>query len=416
MPASPKRICLITPGHVASTPRIVKEAEALVDAGYRVTLISSAHYPPAEPFDQVIVDRATWRSVRVRAYAGPATFVRRVSRWWLRRRRLSPEAVTLRRALNLLHPGLPTLVQAAVNECADFYHGHCVAGLAVAAQAAQLRGVPYGFDAEDFHEAETEALERDERERAVVSRILQAWLPGCRLRTAAAPLIAEEYRRCHATPMEVVLNVFPLREAPPAPPPMRPASTASPARLYWFSQTIGAGRGLERMISVIASMRTPVELHLRGQVSQETAARLRALADAAGVPNALQMLPPASPDEMVRLAAECDLGLSLEESQPRNRDLCLTNKVFVYLLAGIPQVLSRTAGQSAIAPDLGEAALLMDMAEPARVAAELDAFFASAERVAASRRRAWELGRSRYCWEVEGRKFVGLMTAALSSR
>ena len=39
------------------------------------------------------------------------------------------------------------------------------------------------------------------------------------------------------------------------------------------------------------------------------------------------------------------MGLSLEESRPRNRDLCLTNKVFVYLLAGIPQLLSHTAAQ-----------------------------------------------------------------------
>ncbi len=409
-------VCLITPGHVASTPRIVKEAEALVDAGYRVTLISSAHYPPAEPFDRVILDRATWRSVRVRAHAGPATFVRRFWRWWLRRRRLSPEAMTLRRALTLLHPGLPTLVQAAVNERADFYHGHCVAGLAVAAQAAQLRGVPYGFDAEDFHEAETEDLERNATQRAVVKRILQAWLPGCRLRTAAAPLIAEEYRRCYATPMEVVLNAFPLREAPPAPPPMRPTSTASPARLYWFSQTIGPGRGLEGVISAMGFMKTPTALHLRGGVSASYANTLRCRARQVGLPEAPSFLPPANPDEMARLASEHDLGLSVEQSTPRNHDLCLANKVFVYLLAGIPQLLSRTAGQSAIAPELGEAALLMDLAEPARVAAELDAFFASAERVAASRRRAWELGRSRYCWEVEGKKFVGLMTAAFSSR
>ena len=35
-----RRICLITPGHVASTPRLVKNADALAAAGYEVHVVA----------------------------------------------------------------------------------------------------------------------------------------------------------------------------------------------------------------------------------------------------------------------------------------------------------------------------------------------------------------------------------------
>jgi len=44
MSASAPLICLLTPGHVASTPRLVKEADALVDAGYRVHVVAGRHF------------------------------------------------------------------------------------------------------------------------------------------------------------------------------------------------------------------------------------------------------------------------------------------------------------------------------------------------------------------------------------
>ncbi len=410
------RICLITPGHLASTPRIVKEAEALTAAGYDVHLVASSHYAPVEPLDRAVLARATWQTTRVGVHAGIGAAANRMRRRWLRRFRPAAEHVTLTQALVLLHPCLKRLVAAAVATEADFFHGHCMAGLAVAAQAAAARhGVEYGFDAEDFHEAETVEVEQNPFEGAIVRRVLGAYLAGAKLLTAAAPLIAEEYARCHGVRMEVVLNVFPLRDAPAEPAPVRRISDADPARLYWFSQTIGPGRGLERILAVMARMRTPVRLELRGGVAADYAAQLRALAERAGLVNAVEFLPSASPDEMVRRAAGADLGLSIEETQPRNRDLCLTNKIFVYLLAGIPQVLSRTAAQTAFAQELGSAGMVMDLEQADITARRLDEFLRDEPGVRAARAAAWKLARERYCWEVEGARLVNVFRQAVAA-
>jgi len=210
----------------------------------------------------------------------------------------------------------------------------------------------------------------------------------------------------------VINNVFPLDQAPPAPVPPPPISEEQPAVCYWFSQTVGPGRGLEEMIAVAGRLRTPVELHFRGQVAAGYAAFLAQRAAAAGLRRPLRFLPTASPDEMARLAAGAHLGLSLEQSSPLNRDLCLTNKIFVYLLAGIPQLLTPTQAQRRLAPELGAAALICDLTRP-DAAGALDQLLGDPARLAAGRRAAWALGHGAYCWDHEKLRLLAAVQAVL---
>ena len=51
-------------------------------------------------------------------------------------------------------------------------------------------------------------------------------------------------------------------------------------------------------------------------------------------------------EELFPLLAHHDFGLALERSSPKNRDLCRTNKLYSYPLAGCYTLLSKTAAQS----------------------------------------------------------------------
>src|SRR5262249_36659143 len=141
--------------------------------------------------------------------------------------------------------------------------------------------------------------------------------------------------------------------------------------IYWFSQTIGPGRGLEQVITAMGRARKPIKLAIRGSDFLGYSAVLRALAAKAGVADAVSFLPPGPPDEMARFAAEHDVGLACEIGSPPNRAISLTNKIFVYLLAGIPVLLSDTPAQRALSGELSVAAQLIDIADPDASAAAL---------------------------------------------
>lgn len=409
-------VCLITPGHIASTPRLVKNADALAAAGYRVHVVAGRHYPPVDPLDAEVLARARWTHTRVGSQRGAAAVVRKLLRQLCRQRFVRARTPKTELVARAHHAEALRLGATAARVPAQLYFGHCLAGLSAAAHAANLRRARYGFDAEDLHDAETLDSARDLIDRQLPPLLQSRLLPSAAPLLAASPLIAAELERRYGVHPTPVLNTFPLDHAPAAPVDPGPITAQSPARVYWFSQTIGPGRGLEATLGVLARLRTPAALQLRGFVSDQYRAALHAHARQVGFRGPLEFLPPGAPAEMARLAAPAHLGLSSEESQPLNRDLCLTNKIFLYLLAGIPQLLSATRAQTGLAPELGDAALLCSLDRTDETARQLDAFFADPSRMSAARATARRLARERFCWEVEQRTLLRLVADALAQR
>lgn len=395
------RICLVTPSHPTSNPRLLKEADALETAGHVVHVVAGRYFPPLDAFDAHLYAQARWGRTIVDYRSGPRVVLakvrRRLARWWLERG-ASP---LLPLALDAHHVAIRALASAAARVPTDLYIGHCLAGLAAAGLAAGRTGARLGFDAEDFHPAETTAAESDPVEIASIRRIESEFLPRCRHLTAASPLIGQAYADAYGlhTPL-TVLNVFPRTAAPSAPVPAeRPCGRPL---LYWFSQTVGPGRGLEAFVELLGRGNVACTLRLRGLPADGFPEHLRTLARASGFRGSLDFAPIGPPDEMVRLAASADLGLSLEQTRPRNRDLCLTNKIFTYLLAGVPVALTSTSAQRALAADLGAAAVSLDLSSPdQRAAAQFREFLHDPARLAAARTAAWQLGATRYHWESE---------------
>jgi glycosyltransferase involved in cell wall biosynthesis len=211
--------------------------------------------------------------------------------------------------------------------------------------------------------------------------------------TAGSPLIGDAYSakyRVKATPIH---NTFSRAFAD------IDDRTVGPLRLYWFSQTIGAGRGLESAVTALGLSGIRAELHLRGRPVAAALERLLALQKSAAPHAAIVVHDPASPDDMVRLAGTYDVGLSSEETAVPNHRLCLGNKIFTYLAAGVPVALSRTPAQSALAADLGEAALVYDVEAPEALAARLRVWSDDRESLREARAAARAAADRRWHWE-----------------
>ena len=119
---------------------------------------------------------------------------------------------------------------------------------------------------------------------------------------------------------------------------------------------------------------------------------------------------------MVNLAASYDLGLSLETEATESRRLCLTNKIFTYLLAGVPVMMSDTPAQSALAPELGDAAALVSLADPPAMARVLDRLAGSPDVLDQAKATAARLGRQRYNWQVEKRMLLTSVERAFAQQ
>ena len=120
---------------------------------------------------------------------------------------------------------------------------------------------------------------------------------------------------------------------------------------------------------------------------------------------------------MVRIAAGHDLGLALELTDPPNRAICLTNKAFTYLLAGIPTVFSRTPAQEWLAQRGGTCrqvwSLTWAIAGSDCLASCLDGILINRDRLALRRATAWRIGRERFNWDTEQGVFLRSVRNAL---
>jgi glycosyltransferase involved in cell wall biosynthesis len=197
-----------------------------------------------------------------------------------------------------------------------------------------------------------------------------------------------------------------LSNAPRAPVFDRSCNKNSALSIYWFSQTIGPGRGLEQILIAMARMRSHASLSIRGSDSFGYSTRLEAIAAELNVKDKLEFLPSGPPDEMVRLAAQYDVGLASEIGIPPSRAVCLTNKIFTYLLAGIPVLLSDTPAQRRIAQQLGAAARLVEIASPDKLAQVLDHLAMNDTTLSDAKREAWSQGQTRFNWDKEKQRFL----------
>jgi glycosyltransferase involved in cell wall biosynthesis len=410
------RICLLTPGHLSTNPRLVKEADALAEAGHDVTVIAASYSPWATEADRVFADRQ-WRRGRT-VHFGPYAPLR--TRWVQLLRHYTARLVSPSHTLNstlaraAFHPVASELVAAAREVKADLYIAHYIAALPAAALAARHHQVRYAFDAEDFHPCDAPDTPEHESQRKLVRALEERYLRGCAYITAASSGIADAYAQTYGIPRPaVVLNVFPRGNGPPS---ATARGSAEPApSIYWFSQTIGAGRGLDCAVSAIGYSRSRPHLFLRGTPAAGIVDSLYRLARQANVADHVHVLPPALPTDMERLAAAYDVGFSGEPGFCRNNELALGNKVFSYLLAGLPVIASAIPAHVDIARELKSAMRLYAIQNAHALAEAYDELLLDPDKLASARSAAYAAAARRFNWDVEKAVLCEQVARALRS-
>jgi glycosyltransferase involved in cell wall biosynthesis len=310
----------------------------------------------------------------------------------------------------------PELRAAAFRVDADLYIAHYSGALAAAGEVARRRGRLLAFDAEDFESGYYEYKSGPREIDRLTEDIEREYLPDCCYVTAASAGIGAAYAAKYGIAKPTtVLNVFPRSERPLA---FRETNAKAPLKLHWFSQTIGGDRGLEDVIGAMAMLQDcKVELHLRGRCVFGYHEELLRFAKKQGMdPVTIKFSPPAVSEEIIRLSAEYDVGLALEKAASPNRDLCLTNKIFSYLLAGNAVAATSTTGQKAIVEKLGAGGLLYQSGDCESLARGLRVWHDDRSKLEQARREAWSLGTSTFNWDLEKKKLAEVVDSVLSAQ
>ncbi|MBB6110918.1 hypothetical protein SAMN05421821_10967 [Mucilaginibacter lappiensis] len=397
-----KNITFITTGQPSTNPRLVKEAETLIKLGYQVKVICCFYQEWAREFDLEIVNR----NKDVYIYCGGDPVNEKLSYYKTRlRQKISWRLFNFTKAFDVPENAISRTHAEALTIAksikTDLYIAHNLGALPAAVLAAKFNHAKVGYDAEDMHSGQFKT--KDEKGYLLNKFIEEKYFPQTDYFTAASPLIAQNYKEVYSYLNPVLINnVFPKIELP-----IRSGTdTTQPLKLFWFSQTIGTERGIENIIGAMALVAKPTELHLLGNCSDEDKLMIIKLAEYNRLTaDQIHFHRPIAPDELFKFAARFDIGMATETAPNLNRDICLTNKIFTYIQAGLAMIASDTQAQRLFLEQYPATGSLYQKDDINSLANCILGYAENPERLAQTKQMNYRLGQTELNWENESKIF-----------
>ncbi|RZK12487.1 MAG: hypothetical protein EOO46_03015 [Flavobacterium sp.] len=345
-----RKVVLITTGQPSTNPRIVKEADALQSAGFDVAVLYCHYINWATDADKNLLNNKTWKHQLIGGSPFQNKALYTLTRIRFRLARLVHQYFGNKMLLaeRSQARAYDELLKAAKRIKAGWYIGHNLGALSIAVKAAEYNGGNAGFDFEDYHRGESTEATTQEINRIIY--LENKYVPGLNYIIASSPLIANKIAFHFPQQKDKILtllNCFPLSHQPAF---KEKKNEDESLQLFWFSQTIGTNRGLEILVDAMIQMNDiGVHLTLAGKCDSDFKEYLDS--HAGSLKNHIHFAGIISPDEIAVYAAKFDVGMALELPTPENRNICLTNKIFTYLLAGNVIVFSETKMQKQFAEE-----------------------------------------------------------------
>lgn len=413
-------VAIASGNHLCSNPRVVKEAEALSAAGLRVCVLGGAYAADLKRRDLKLAEGRPWEVRHAYDLTGNAA-----ARIWLKaQRKLGLLLWSKARLANpcQIYYGTGKIARAVGRLDADLTIVHWEAALP--AGIAQLkRGKAVGIDMEDWFSEDLLPSARASRPIAMLASMEKQLLSKGAHSTCTSEAMADALvERYHCRRPLAVRNVFPASERNKIDgewrdraglsgtnSPSSPRNETAPVSIFWYSQTIGPGRGLEELFAAAALLRGNFGIHLRGDIRGYEAWLDRMVAPQVRAKTRIH--PVVDNEELLSRIAEHDVGFAGERPEPPSRDLTITNKFFQYLQGGLAVAASETTGQREAAQAAAGAVMLHKPGDVAALAANLQRMLDDRSFLNNTRAAAWEAG-ARLSWENEvGRLVEGVERA-----
>jgi glycosyltransferase involved in cell wall biosynthesis len=405
------KIVLLTSGQPTLNPRLVKEADTLISAGYEVTVIYQFWNEWATKYDRDLLTKKKWKAIRV----GGSPKTNKFLFWKTRVRHKIFRTINELISVKLFPESSigrcsHELYKKAISIPADIYIAHNLPALPAAFKAAKKKKVKCGFDAEDFHRFENSDLPGHQTVK-LNSLIENRYIPKADYITAASDLISFQYQKLYNRPVQTILNVFPTTKST-----YEKHIDSNKIKLFWFSQTVGQNRGIEEVVLSIADLPAQnFELNLLGELTANDRDYFCSFFKKNNINEKLvKFHQPIVDSEIISFASKYDIGLATETGRPFNRDICLTNKIFTYNQAGLAILATDTTAQKDLLSRYPNMGLIYKRNDLEDLKHKLLCYL-DVDILENNKNQSYHYGQNMLNWETESRKFLAIIRKTLAS-
>ena len=382
-------------GAAATDPRVMREATALIEAGYAVSIVDIEEEGNHQREEEV-------RGVCLKHVLMPhAFFSTRFDKWALFR----VTKMFIRTTLRLLQTQ------------ADIYHGHEVSGLLPCYVAACLRRKPVIFDAHEMPLFER-PLSEFGPSRRLLRQLLVALLahivPRCAgVITVSSPIVKELRNRYGLSEVTLIRNVPEYRTVLKSDRLRQYLGLTPETRIVLYQGYLQPNRGLDRLIRAAAFLEQDIVIVMMGKNRGTTQAQLEALIASEGVADRVKIIPPVPYAELLDWTSSADIGVNVASPDYSLNVRCfLPNKLFEYLMSGVPVLTSSLEAMVEVINtyDVGQ---VLPSLEPPDIGEAINSMLADPAVLARMSSNALEATKEEFNWEKEKLKLIPLYEGIL---
>lgn len=387
----PVMVCMHVQGSLRTDGRVRREANALLNEGFAIIVVDVERARTAALEEELA-------GIHVRHLAKPHWFIPTRMPWRLVRWAEKFFSCTL----------------ALLKTSADIYHAHDVNALPACYFAAKLRRKPLIFDAHELPLYELDHL-RWRWLRMLLRRLLSGMLANCAGIITVSPPIAQEIcTRHHVSDVSVIRNVPIYQSVEKSNRLRQRLGLDLAARIALYQGNLQADRGLDRLVQAARFLQRNHIIVLMGKDIGNARSQLEELIASEGVADRVKILPAVLYDELLDWTSSADIGLIIyTPGFSFNVQMCLPNKLFEYLMAGLP-VLATPLDAVAEILNTSRAGQIVSSLAPEEIAAAISGMLADQVALGQMQHNALKAAQDELHWEKERSRLIRLYQRILA--